>query len=245
MVGDIYQDGRYAVKFPAWHAEDSSWKAGHLCSLFGSNAEICLGHPPKTLGLAEVGCGAGGVISAVARRIERLSYKCSMTGYEISDYARHLASSSHPEISLMSDFMSDDSEFDLGLMVDFFEHVENPQAYLIEASRRFTWTLFHIPLDINLLGRIEKGAKYYQYLKRDRGHINYYTKSSALALLARSGHRVIRWKYTPWGLELPQPKGKRAAPIRIARSLGMRVIPNTSVYLLGGASLAVLTRGQR
>ena len=53
---NIYENGRYFDKNPAWHTEDSPWKARQILSCLNRNHIR-----PKSV--CEVGCGAGEVLS--------------------------------------------------------------------------------------------------------------------------------------------------------------------------------------
>ena len=119
MSQEIYQDGEYAAKFPTWHAEDSSWKAAHLSSLVDDQIlrEFCERNSP--LRVAEVGCGAGGVIAGVCENLHSRGVNCEMTGYDISDFARQIAALKNPQIRFFSDFWDDEDCYELGLMVIF------------------------------------------------------------------------------------------------------------------------------
>jgi hypothetical protein len=55
-MSDIYTDGRYQAENPAWHSEDSPWKAGKVAGLLTKH-----GLAPRTV--AEIGCGAGQVLN--------------------------------------------------------------------------------------------------------------------------------------------------------------------------------------
>jgi len=240
-VDERYVDGSYGDSNKDWHESDASWKGGHLVSLL--SAELIEEFRRRVpLKVAEIGCGTCGVLAAVGSFLRERRIPCELTGYDIAPRPLELAAALHPEVRRRcSDFRQDRDPYDLGLMVDFFEHVERPEEFLGAAHDRFRWMLFHIPLDRNLWGRILRGRSYFSYLLEDRGHLHYYTQRSALALLRGARFRPIRWKYTHWGLERPAPAGRSAKPLRLARRIGRRLLPNLSVRIVGGASLAVLT----
>ena len=77
----LYLDGGYLAKNPAWHVEESAWKARQvLCMLRQS------GVAPKTV--CDVGCGAGEVLKQLR---ENLDTECDFWGYDISPQAIALA----------------------------------------------------------------------------------------------------------------------------------------------------------
>lgn len=240
MTDSIYNNGTYAAGNPGWHSQDSDWKASHLYSLFRASILEILGQ--REMSIVEVGCGYGGVISAFTRLLGADGVRCRAMGCDIAAHAVEEASKRHPEVQfVIGDLSSMPERCDLGLIVDLLEHLEDPVAFLTNARTRFTWTVFHIPLDEHWYGKAYRPGHYYQYLKEDRGHIHYFTKASAFQLLHDTGFRVVRWKYTPWGLELYRPGGSRSAPVvRLLRASGMRLCPDLCVRVLGGASLACL-----
>jgi hypothetical protein len=76
-------------------------------------------------------------------------------------------------------------------------------------------------------------------LRAGVGHIHYFTKETALALLTDCGYKIVDWRYTASRLELPdQARSSRIiAPVR--RTLH-RFKPDLAVRVLGGYSLLVL-----
>lgn len=238
VATDIYNDGTYLARNPHWHAQDSEWKALHLFSLLDDRVLATMVR--GGLAVAEIGCGLGGVLAELSRLLEGRGVACRSVGYDISAFAVTEAARRHPEIEFrLCDFLATHDRYDLGLMVDLLEHVEDPMAMLKDARKRLGWILLHIPLDDHLCGRALHPEGWYGYLEKDRGHIHYFTRARALNLLRSSGLRILRWKYTPWGIELYRPGGGRSASlVRVLRVVGMRIAPNVCVRVLGGASLA-------
>jgi hypothetical protein len=76
-------------------------------------------------------------------------------------------------------------------------------------------------------------------LRESVGHIHYFTKDTALAMLVDCGYRIIDFRYTASRLELPNQSrsSQVVAPLRKAvHSLN----PDLAVRVLGGYSLLVL-----
>ena len=59
----LYLDGEYQLKNPAWHVEESAWKAWQILRILRRNRVS-----PATV--CEVGCGAGEVLTQL-QQIER------------------------------------------------------------------------------------------------------------------------------------------------------------------------------
>jgi len=240
MLDNIYNNGTYATQYPDWHAEDSDWKAEHLVSLLDRDS-INFMRRSTTLKIAEIGCGFGGVIAHIDQLLKERDINCQSTGYDISSHAVQQARLRHPEINfIQADILKNNQSYDLGLIVDLLEHLADPMALLTRVKARFCWLLFHIPLDEHMYGKyFLQPGRWYDYLWKDRGHLHYFTRFSALALLKSAGLHIIRWKYTPFGIELYSSESGRSAPyVRFIRLAGMRVCPDTCVRVMGGASLA-------
>jgi 2-polyprenyl-3-methyl-5-hydroxy-6-metoxy-1,4-benzoquinol methylase len=120
---DIYRSGEYAKRNPTWHAEDSSWKAGLILDAM-SHCDL----KPKMV--AEVGCGAGVILSSMAHT---LGDSVEFHGYDIAPAAIERARCLE-EKSLhfhMADFLNEDTpHFDLLLCIDVVEHLENYPEFL-------------------------------------------------------------------------------------------------------------------
>jgi hypothetical protein len=97
--------------------------------------------------------------------------------------------------------------------------------------------VFHIPLDLSALA-LARGGKL-MAMRRAVGHIHYFTKETALALLEDTGHRVIDYHYTSGATELRHP-GWRTRLLKRPREALFRASPDVAARLLGGYSLLVL-----
>lgn len=78
-----------------------------------------------------------------------------------------------------------DNQFDLGVSVHVLEHVEHERLFLQEAARVSKTLFIEIPLEhtTDLRKSINMGRPY--------GHINYYTKETAVNLIETSGLEII------------------------------------------------------
>jgi SAM-dependent methyltransferase len=242
MSDSIYNDGTYAQRNPTWHAEHGGWKVAHLFSLLDEGVIAGAVRRDQNL-VVEVGCGYGGVLAGFCARLRECGVRCSGIGYDISRAAILEAHKRHPDLEFRhGDSSADPRCFDLGLFVDLVEHLDDPLSFLRDNRARFRLLLLHIPLDENLYNRWQYGSQFQQRLVDNCGHIHSYTKASAIRMLRRAGMRIVRWKYTLWGLELYRELAtRRSAPlVRLLRSAGNHLWPDASVRIMGGASLAVL-----
>ncbi len=229
---DCYTQGDYIARNPTWHAEDSAWKAKHILRMIGKNDLR-----PNTV--CEVGCGAGEILNQLYLE---LPDHIAFIGYEISPQAYELASQKAKErLQFHLNNFEDEPDcfFDLLLVVDVVEHVEDYFGFLRALRGKAEHKIFHIPLDISVQ-RVLWGTPILRR-RRDVGHIHYFTKETALATLQDTGYEIVDHFYTGGSLELPEKSlmyslGKW--PLRLARLLNQ----DMAVRILGGHSLMVLAR---
>ena len=186
MIRDQYLSGEYLVKNPLWHADESPWKAKYVLQMIARNKLA-----PTTI--CDVGCGAGEVLRLIH---EGLQGRCRCWGYDISPQAfarsRRL-SSERLQFKLADIRQEKDAHFDLLLLMDVLEHVEDYFGFLRDLRPKAEYTILHIPLDISvrnvLLGRLCDFRAAY-------GHLHYFTKEVALEMLRDVGYEVIDYVYT-------------------------------------------------
>ena len=140
----IYADGTYlSATGGSWHLEDSPFKARWI-------TRMLLRHPdfkPKTV--CEIGCGAGGILAALQKSMPPEN---EFTGYEISPQAHALSQQfSNPRCRFVLGSAFDDPQFyDLALVMDVVEHVEDCFSFMRQVRAKGRRTIFHIPLDAHV-----------------------------------------------------------------------------------------------
>jgi 2-polyprenyl-3-methyl-5-hydroxy-6-metoxy-1,4-benzoquinol methylase len=127
MKANLYSDGGYRQNNPDWHATDSRWKAERIAAVLADNSirfDTCV----------EVGCGAGQVLANLAERIPGKSY----TGYDVSpDAARLWPTPQQTSVAYrLGDFTAATEVYDLLLLIDVFEHVEDYMGFLRKLAKR-------------------------------------------------------------------------------------------------------------
>jgi SAM-dependent methyltransferase len=192
------------------------------------------GIAPATV--CEVGCGAGEILRHLADELEPGT---RFFGYEISPDAYKLCSRKNGGnfAFKLGNLLEEPAHFDVVMAIDVFEHVEDCFTFLRKLRGKGRHKIFHIPLDLSAFSLV-RGRKLLD-MRRSVGHIHYFTKDTALALLADCGYKIIDWRYTASRLELPdQARSSRIiAPLRRAAH---KAKPDLAVRLLGGYSLLVL-----
>ena len=227
------ENSEYLEKNPTWHVEDSPWKATQVLKLMECNKL-----QPKTV--VEIGCGAGEILNQLHQRMTDKTIEFS--GYEISPDAFKLAETRQKERLHFfgEDLLQSNKTFDLLLMMDVFEHVEDYIGFIRKCNAKATYKIYHIPLDISMWSIL---TNYPASARRQVGHLHYFMKDTALATLTDTGQEVIDWFYTPTAFEVNN-KGLSFAgnTIQLLRRIFYKLKPGFAVKAFGGFSLIVLTK---
>ena len=236
MSSDLLYMGKgYAAANPGWHEEDASVKAAKI-------AEIVRANNINFRKIVDVGCGTGGILNALLQ--DDIFRDSTAVGYDIAPYAIKLAKQREGDnLSFhCGDFLQTNESFDCLLCIDVFEHIDDYMGFLRKLSGRSRYYVFHIPLDINLIGLLRG-----DHLQRRKGvgHLHYFDKATALATLRDTGFKIIDTQYTRTEdvLYIHPEWRTTTAILGIAGRRILRTIAgeDLSVRLLGGASLMVLT----
>jgi SAM-dependent methyltransferase len=235
MSNDQYREDNssYLQANPTWHVEDSPWKATQVLKLIERNKL-----QPKTI--AEIGCGAGEILNQLYLRMQDKSIQ--FTGYEIAPDAFRLAQSRIKERVqfFQEDLLQNNKNFDLLLMMDVFEHVEDYIGFIRKCNSKAAYKIYHIPLDMNMWSVF---TNYPASARKQIGHLHYFMKDTALATLTDAGQEVIDWFYTPAAFEVNN-KGLNLTGkiIQLLRRIFYKIKPGFAVKAFGGFSLIVLTK---
>lgn len=225
-LSDCYQDGSYAATHPTWHSERSAWKADNICQLL-DRQKI---RPTSAL---DIGCGAGQCLMYVANKYDIM--KTSMGIEPSPDVDPQFPPDTIRFQRCTIDQVTE--HFDLAMMLDVFEHVEDYMGTLRVTRSKANWFGFHIPLDIYamrvLAGRMTTS-------RRQHGHLHYFSKETAIATLEDTGYEVVDWKFTNAAFEGPNRNPN--SPRNLFRRLMSSISMSFTSRLMGGFSLAVLAK---
>jgi len=224
---DLYSSGEYAARNPQWHQEHSQWKAMKVRRMLEK-------HSIRPTRLAEVGCGAGGILECLHRQ---LMPQPDCVGYEISPQAFSMAvrretKGLHYHHGSPS---REDDHFDVVLAMDVFEHVEDYLGFIRSLQPLAQWKIFHIPLDLSVLSVAR--PIYLKMALEQVGHLHYFTRETALASLEQAGLKVRDWFFT--SVEFDQGAHGRKR-LQSLRKLLFARNPDLTALWLGGFSLLVL-----
>ena len=233
MSKNIYIEGKYFEENPNWHIEDSPWKASHIERIITKNNV-------KFDTLSEIGCGAGEILTQLEQKMPTKSY----FGYEISPQAFSLTESRKKDNIkfYLSDLLSKDNKehYDVVMAIDVFEHVEDCFSFLRLLKQKATYKVFHIPLDLSVQAMIRPSAILHS--RHSVGHIHFYNKELALALLKDLGYDVVDFYFTNRALELSSGRYFRTYIANTFRYLLQFFSKDIAARFLGGYSLIVLAK---
>jgi len=119
-----------------------------------------------------------------------------LLGYDVSPQAFARAqrlSRERLQFKLADIRQEKDAHFDLLLLMDVLEHVEDYFTLLRDLRPKAEYKIIHIPLDLSvrtvLLGKLRDFRAAY-------GHLHHFTKEVALEMLGDVGYEVIDYAYT-------------------------------------------------
>jgi cyclopropane fatty-acyl-phospholipid synthase-like methyltransferase len=227
----VYLDGKYLLKNPAWHVEESAWKAKQILRMLLRNRL-------SPTSVCDVGCGAGEVLVQLQ---QKLSGETTFWGYDISPQAIELAKErSNEKLHFcLSDFSHvENAYFELILVLDVIEHLQDYFSFLRELRDEGGDKIFHIPLDLSAQTVLRENA----LMKRREmyGHLHYFTKETALETLRETGYEILDCFYTSRANSLGKTTGQKL--LKLPRKLFFALHEDLAVRTLGGYGLLVLAR---
>ena len=227
----MYTAGEYLDANPTWHDQDAPWKARQVAGLMADRSidpgSIC-----------EVGCGTGQILVELGQKFPR----SKLVGYDISPQAFEIwkrKGETAVEYRLRDIFDGSAEHFDMMLVIDVIEHVEDVFGFLKKLRSMSALKIFHIPLDLSVQSVLRSSP--ILNLRKDVGHIHYFTAELALNTLRDCGYEVIDHRFTASRLELPN-QAWTSRVMRTPRRLLFSLHPELTVRILGGYSLLVLAR---
>jgi hypothetical protein len=231
IVTRRYTSGDYAENNPDWDASDSPWKAVRIQALLDD-------HGLQPSSIIEIGCGAGGVLASLRPRFPSANF----TGYDIAHglqrlWERHRDSGIR---FVLGDFFDQDvASPDLVLVLDVIEHLGNPFEFLDRLRGRCQHAVFHFPLDLSVMSVLREEPLL--HVRRKVGHLHFFTRGLAVALLDECGFEVIEARYTGAAYSAPN-RGLLTRFAGLLRRLAHTLMGDAGVRFLGGETLMVLAR---
>jgi hypothetical protein len=229
-MSEMYLNGSYGRLNPTWHVEDSAWKAEQVLTLIER-------HQLRPRMVCEIGCGAGEILRALAESFPETRF----VGYDVAPDVAALWSP-HDRVALeIRDVIGDPGGVwcDLLLVIDFIEHIDDYRGALKVLKRYGEHKIFHIPLDLSAQTVLR--SRSLRRLRREVGHLHFFTRETALGALEDAGYEVLDSILTAPGIELSRPSLAFKAA-KVPRRIARRVNIDLAARLLGGFSLLVLAR---
>ncbi|PYS48925.1 MAG: methylase [Acidobacteria bacterium] len=165
---------------------------------------------------------------------------CTFWGYDISPQAMQMCKERGNERLhfKLADIRQEDIFFDLILMLDVVEHLENYFSFLRDIKPKSHYKLFHIPLEVSVQGVLR--GKIFLRNRDLHGHLHYFTKETALRTLEDIGYEVLDYSYLPEN-EMPAELIETNL-IKLPRKWFFALNRDWAVRLLGGFRLLVLAK---
>ena len=229
-MDDIYNNKTYLNQNPTWHQEDSAFKAGFIHSILSSNKitynSVC-----------EAGCGSGEVLVQLKKL--NSSNAIQYTGFDISKEAIAMAlKKEEPNLKFeLKDITASDdkSAFDVLLVIDVIEHLQNYFSFLQSASKKSKYTVFHIPLDMFVWSLFREQMLIES--KERVGHIHNFSEDFILSVLKDCGYKIIAKQYTE-----PDYRSSsfKQSVVNSMKQMLFAISPRFCTKTLGGYSVLVL-----
>ena len=233
-IDERYLGSDYIDKNPTWDIEDSPWKAGNVRKILENNNI-------RPTSIAEVGCGAGGVLSELRKYYPDVA----LSGFDIAPDAQKFweqFAGININFRLGDFFKVNDERYDIILLLDILEHLPDPFKFLDDIVTDADYFVIHFPLDLSSISVFRE--KPLLYVRDKVGHLQYYTKGLALALLDDCGFEVIDCQYTGAAFNAPQ-RTYRTRLAGLFRRIAYMFGKDRGVRLLGGETLMVLAKKRK
>jgi SAM-dependent methyltransferase len=226
---DVYKDGSYLQKNPTWHVEEAPFKVKYILQLLRKNSV-------QIHSVCEAGCGVGEVLRLL--QLE-LSPDSDFTGFDISPQAHELSESrvnAKLRFKLADITQQSGLSFDLLLVLDVVEHLEDYFSFL-RAIRTFAHhKIFHFPLDLSVQAVVRKNGLLKR--RRDHAHLHYFSKETVFETLKDTGYTVVDYFYAPRSNEIGPNLVQKF--LRVPRTALFAIHQDFAARLLGGYTLMIL-----
>jgi SAM-dependent methyltransferase len=232
MLEELYTSGAYLEKNPDWHSRESPWKAAQALRMLQR-------HDLAIKTICEVGCGAGEILRLLQ---EKLDQTCQFWGYDISPQAHAFWQGKENDrlhYKLADIRKEHDIFFDLILVFDVIEHLEDYFSFLRDIKPKSHYKLFHIPLDLSVQTVLRRHALL--RVRDSYGHLHSFTKETALRSLEDTGYKIMDYFYTSSSTDLPS-KVLSTRLLRMPRKILFWLQQDFAARTLGGCRLLVLAR---
>ncbi|HEY2648991.1 MAG TPA: class I SAM-dependent methyltransferase [Puia sp.] len=233
-MSNIYNDHTYLENNPEWHAGDALFKAGHILKLL---KQI----PDPLWKIAEIGCGSGQILVELS---SKLPEHILFFGFDVSNDAIGIAKEKETSrIKIEQLDLIEESEeyyfFDVLLVIDVLEHIDNYFKFLDGIKKKAKYTIFHIPLDLSVWSLFRE--KMLIESKERVGHIHNFTEDFVKDILEDHGFQVLLQTYTE---PMYERKSFKEAVVNSIRKILFKINKRFATKSIGGFSILVLTQNK-
>jgi SAM-dependent methyltransferase len=227
----IYTDGTYLKNNPFWDQQDAKYKSSFILRLLSNR-------PVLTESIIEVGCGSGQILVELRKN---LPTSTQLHGIDISPQAIELAKNNvTPDIKIeLRDITKSklSSKYDLALVIDVIEHLEDYFEFIRELRGISRYTIFHIPLDMCIWSLFREQMLIES--KNRVGHIHNFTENFIKSILVDHEYEIIETIFTE-----PQIKTQNIKQriVELVRKILFRINPRFCSKTIGGMSLMLLVK---
>lgn len=230
---DIYslKNSDYKKSNPTYHVQDSPWKAQQILRMISNNKL-------EVKSIAEIGCGVGEILNQLSLYLPNST---TFIGYDISkDAIEESKEREHERLIFHNqNLLEQNIKFDLLLMIDVFEHVDDYLGFILKAKIKSDYVIFHIPLDLSISALLRNKLI---DARKSVGHLHYFSKETALASLDYCDLEILDYSYTNGAISLGNKFRTRL--LNLVRRLFFVVNKDLTVRTFGGYSLLVLARNK-
>lgn len=240
-IEDKYISGDYIDHNPTWDVEHAPRKAKDLLSVINSRNLKNMFYKKNCV--VEIGCGVGGVIYNFSQQLTNKNILNRPFGFDISPKAIDVAKSKYGDSVDFRCTKTIDLKDDIAviLLIDVLEHVIEPSTLLQESKGISDYFLIRLPLDLSLWNI---SLKKIPQLKKELGHIHYFTYISALNLIKGNNMEVLDYTLTNNFNDKSNRETKVSKvmwPVRLSTSF---LSKRLNSLLWGGNSIVILAKVQ-
>ena len=181
----IYIDGTYFSHNPGLGKDDALWKADKVKSMLQK-------HRIAARSVCEVGSGSGMILQYLSEMFPEIEI---FAGFDISpDAIKQSQKIQNNKLSFFQSSIPENKNFDLLLMLDVIEHVDDYYQFLRNIRHCSNQFIFHIPLDLSCRMILKPHILLNE--RKSVGHIHYFTKETIFWALEDTGYIIKDWFYT-------------------------------------------------
>ena len=195
---DIYNDNSYLEKNPSLHTEDSKFKFQNI-KRFLSSIEV----KNNRIKILDIGGGAGIIGKLVLEYFQESGIVVTFHSLDLSTQMLKIQLKNNPQIKKIINCSINEcpkSNYDLVLMIDVIEHIEEKEDSAKILNKLGKNIIYNIPIEINFFDILKYLKSFFRYYKRQKkrwGHIHFFSFTSSQSFLKRH-YKIIDSYFQPY-----------------------------------------------